>query len=748
MHGKGWIDGVIDLATVSADARQQDERRQSLPATSSDLISRPFRQNEAISGGIDEIEQCSLSAGRHIGLERCIARTTRKNDNRAESSKRRIRTIVLVGGNRRRRRRKPSRGQGHSQRSRARRTVVSDDQDVFRAYARGVVAHSRAANDATSAAIVGIGERIEFATIGRIAIAIRIARIAARQRAHTTDAGTHAIGRIGTHHAAHATIGFVGIERRFAAVSDHHVAIIESRLTGSDHAHAHIASPRPIGHRRARHSATTTMPDVRFRIRFATIERTAEAIGKTRYATPDAANVASTSGKTIGNCRTYVAASAAMRDRIGEVRFATIGNDAIAIGISSVTTTNHTCGGFAFWISMRNSPANLATHPAIEDVRRKLRFATAPNAIVAIVEPRSTRSDGAYAIGTTRRSIGRRRTRRSTRAAIEGIRAGIDFTPVRLKSVAIGESRQTLAEDARTSDTGRLGIRRRHALIATTTAMVRVVTDVDFAAVRDFPIAISKPLFAIANGAHRVFTTTKCIWRFAFGPASPTILPVFRQIDFAPIEQRVVAISKTSTTRHAACSSIACRTAIDSERTRFIATAAIVDIGRNVRTRVETTRLTRSTRSSRSARFGIDIRARVNCIVRAIEIAETIRSVLARRRTSSDEGCARKSHHETKIVFHREPRRRRAVTTRPNATVAQAPHGVSSFFSATNEHRQPPPPVGSPHVPTLPLEELVVDGPLPPPPPVLELLVVEEPPPTPLDEDDDMEMMQEPSTQT
>jgi hypothetical protein len=197
---------------------------------------------------------------------------------------------------------------------------------------------------------------------------------------------------------------------------------------------------------------------------------------------------------------------------------------------------------------MGNGAANFGAHAAMENIGGKLRFAAAPNAIVAIIEARSTGADGAHAIGTTRRRIGRCRTRRSARAAIQGIRSGIDFAPVRLKSIAIGESRQTLPKDTRASNARRLGIGCRHALIATTAAMNRIVADVDFAPVRNFSVAISKPLFAVPNGTHGVLATAKCIRGFAFGSARATILPAFSEIDFASIEQRVVAIGKTSAT--------------------------------------------------------------------------------------------------------------------------------------------------------------------------------------------------------
>lgn len=231
--------------------------------------------------------------------------------------------------------------------------------------------------------------------------------------------------------------------------------------------------------------------------------------------------------------------------------------------------------------------------------------------------------------------------------------------------------------------------------------MIRVVTDVDFAAIRNFAVAISKPLFAVPNGAHRVLATSKCIRGFAFGSARATILPAFSEIDFASVEQRVVAIGKTSTTRHAARSSITRRAAIDAKRARFVTTTAIVDIGGRVRTRLETTGLARRTRPSRPARFGIDngVGASIGDILGTVLVAKTIGRVFTRRRTSNDDRHAGKREKRTKIVFHHEPRRRRAVTAKPNANVASAPKGASSFFSPTTEHLQPPPPVGSPHVP-------------------------------------------------
>lgn len=317
MHGESWVDGVIDLTAISANAREQNERRQGLPATAIDLIRRPFGQDEAIASCIDEIEQCGLSGDGHIGLERRISRTTRKDDDSAETRKRRVRAVVLIGRNRRDGRRKSSCGQCGSERSCAGRTVVGNDQDVLRTHARGVGAHAGSAFDSASAAIVGIVQGIEFAAVGWIAVAIGKPSIATGQRAHTADTRAHAVRRIGTHHPAHAAIHFIAVEGRFAAIGDHHVAIVESRLARSDRAHAHRTRARPIGDSRTRHSATTAMPDVRFRIGFAAVERTAQAIGKTSDAAPDAARVPSTSWKPIGNGGTNVAASSAMRDCIG-----------------------------------------------------------------------------------------------------------------------------------------------------------------------------------------------------------------------------------------------------------------------------------------------------------------------------------------------------------------------------------------------------------------------------------------------
>lgn len=70
---------------------------------------------------------------------------------------------------------------------------------------------------------------------------------------------------------------------------------------------------------------------------------------------------------------------------------------------------------------MGNGAANFGAHAAMEHIGRQLRFAATPNAIVAIIEARSTGADGAHAIGTTRRRIGRRGTHRPARAAIQGI---------------------------------------------------------------------------------------------------------------------------------------------------------------------------------------------------------------------------------------------------------------------------------------------------------------------------------------
>jgi len=642
MHGKCWIDRVIDLTAVRTDARQQDERRQGLPATSIDLIRSPFGQNEAVASRIDEIEQGRLSSNGHIRLERCISRTTRKHDDGTEPSERGIGAVVLVRRDHGGRRGKPGGSQSSGQRCCAGGTIIGDDQDVFRANTGRVVAHARSANDTASAAIVGIGEGIEFATIGRIAIAIGITRIAARQCAHTANTCAHAVGRIGTHHAAHAAIGFVRFERRFTAVGDHHVAIVESRLTGSDHAHAHVASTRPIGDSGTRHSAATAMPHVRFRIGFAAIDGATEAISKSGHTAANAACIPSASRKPIGNGRTDVSTSSAMRDRIGQIGFATIGDDAVAIVITGITAANHARRAFAFRITMRDGAANLAAHAAIEDVRRELRFATAPNAIVAIIEARGTSSDGAHAIGTSRSRIGRRWTRRPASAAIERIRARVDFATVRLQAVAIGKSGQTFAENACTSDASGFGISRRHALIAATTAMVCVIAQVDFTTVRNLAIAISKPLFAIADGAHRVLAAAKCIRGFAFGSASAAIFSTVAQFDFTTVQKGVVAVRESSIAGYSAASSNTRRAAIDAERTRLVASTAIVDIGGNVRTSIEATRLAGGTRSTRPARLGIDIGASIGRFVGTILIAEAIRSIFARCCTSSEQRCARK----------------------------------------------------------------------------------------------------------
>lgn len=119
--------------------------------------------------------------------------------------------------------------------------------------------------------------------------------------------------------------------------------------------------------------------------------------------------------------------------------------------------------------------------------------------------------------------------------------------------------------------------------------MIRVVANVDFATVWNFSIAIGKPLFAIAHGAHRIRATTKCIGSFAFGAASATILPVLRQLDFTTVKKNIVAIGKPSIARNAAGSSITRCPAIDAERTGFITATAIVDVVGRVRTRLKTT---------------------------------------------------------------------------------------------------------------------------------------------------------------
>lgn len=432
MHRKCWIHGVINLAAISADAREQHERRQGLPAASVDLIRRPFRQDEAIAGRIDEIEQRRLSRNWHVGLERRISRTTRQNNDCAKTSERWVCPIVLVRRNRRDGRRKTSRCQGCCECRGSRRTVVGDDQNIFRAHTRGIRTHTRSADDTASAAIVGIVQGIEFATIGGIAVAIGETRIATGQGAHSADTSAHAIGRVGTHHAAHTAIHLIGIKSRFAAIGDHHVAIVESRLAGSDRTHPHRAGTRPIGDGGTGHSTTTAMPNVCFCVGFTAVKGPTEAIGKPGDATADAAGITSTSGKPVGNGGTNVSASSAMCDRIGQIGFAPIGDHAIAIVITSIAATNDARRRFAFRISMRNGAANFGAHTAMENIGGELRFATAPNAVVAIIETRGTRSDGAYAIGTTRRRIGRGGTHRPARAAIQRIRARIDFAAVGL----------------------------------------------------------------------------------------------------------------------------------------------------------------------------------------------------------------------------------------------------------------------------------------------------------------------------
>lgn len=142
VHGKRLVDGVIDLAAVCTDARQQDERGEGLPAASDDLIRGPFGEDDTIATDVDEIEQCGLTGSGHVGLERRVSRSAGEHDDGAESCEWRIGAIVLIRRDCSGRGGKSSRGQRAGQGSCTRLAVVGNDQHVRRACAGGIDTHA------------------------------------------------------------------------------------------------------------------------------------------------------------------------------------------------------------------------------------------------------------------------------------------------------------------------------------------------------------------------------------------------------------------------------------------------------------------------------------------------------------------------------------------------------------------------------------------------------------------------------
>lgn len=482
------------------------------------------------------------------------------------------------------------------------------------------------------------------------------------------------------------------------------------------------------------------MADIRRRIRFATIDRSAKTIGKSCATTTHATRVARTGRHSVGHGRTHVVAKSAMHDVVGQVDFATIGNDAIAIGITRVTSANDTRGASAFRVAIRQIATNFATHAAIKCVRGQIRFATAPDAIVAIVEPRRARPDGADAIVATGGRIRRSWTRGPARPAIEWIGSRIDFAAVDGESIAIRISGYASPENACARFARGLRIGGRRAQIPASTAMICIVADRDFATIGKEAIAVGKALFAKTNRTHRIRAATKRIRCFTLGAASSAVRRAFGEVYLATVQERVVAIGKPRCADDSAACFNAGRAAIDSEWTRFVATAAIVDVAFDVGTSIEATRFSRGTKDGSTSHGGLGICAAV-CGISAAFGPETICSVIARCGTADEHGRTRYGDKESKMVFHREPRRRRALTASPRARAASAPIGVSFSLSDTIEQAHPPPPVVCPHLPEFVLapEPLVVlDSEDPPPPLVPPLpppLLLDDAPPAPLVDD-------------
>jgi len=378
---------------------------------------------------------------------------------------------------------------------------------------------------------------IGFTTVSGITVTVAKARGAGNSttagRASGSTTRSRALG------AAGIAIVNIGVEVDFAAVGRIAVAILEACVACAHGASAVAAGGSCVG-KRALGAAGIAVVDVGLEVDLAAVGVVrGVAISKARSACAHRASAADATGSGIGE-RALGAAAAAIVRVIRGIRGASRTRRA-SCKAGAAGAVSAYAGGAHGGAACRRALG--AAGIAVVNIGIQVDLASIGRAGIAIGKPGAAGADGASPIAARRRGVGVR-TNRAAAVAMGGICLEIDLAAIGRCSVAVGITGRAGSKGAYAAVTAGGGIREgTHGRAGV--AMVGIGRQIDFAAIANRGIAVCKPGIAGSNRAVAASASRSRICWSASLAARAAVLHVGTEVNFTTVRDQCVTIAKT-----------------------------------------------------------------------------------------------------------------------------------------------------------------------------------------------------------
>ncbi len=267
----------------------------------------------------------------------------------------------------------------------------------------------RRADLAADAAVVVVGVAILLAAIGRVHVAVEVARVAGAHAAHAGGALRRRVRIRRTSFPAAAAVRDAGVQVGFTSIGDVSVAVVEAVVAAADAAVAGGAAGRSVGDGRTDFSACSAVASAGRGVGLAAIDRTGLARSERPRAHRRTAASRRAGRRDRAGLRTRVAAVAAVCQVARAVCLAAVAGVSVAVQeqpLAGQLALALDAGSDGICAPLTDRSAATAVHRVAEGVC----FAAIRCAGIAVFVARTANRTSADSVGTGGITDGRRRT--------------------------------------------------------------------------------------------------------------------------------------------------------------------------------------------------------------------------------------------------------------------------------------------------------------------------------------------------